>query len=259
MACGRDLWSVRGRPVFRDGGGGGRTMIRRSHLPGLIIESEDPAQWCPAGGWSLVGGRTRSALRARPPRRVPSEPPGLQSLGSDIQPALTIYGCSGSPSAERSCSHRCAKVRGGAGGGGDTPGPLPHDPTRLEAGRGLATRRWRGLEGVAVRDLPDLAKRWSAMSEVDRTATPACTPPCTSATHKGAENLRSPRGSLTLGGRVLRPGGRTGMRAARPPGPLGGSHRSAVRVNVAVQEPRLRGSAERSKPATIRPGCRTDL
>ena len=38
---------------------------------------------------------------------------------------------------------------------------------------------------MAMRDLTDLAKRWSAMSEVDRTATPACTPPTASPTHRG--------------------------------------------------------------------------
>ncbi|MEU3023099.1 hypothetical protein ABZ644_10460, partial [Nocardiopsis alba] len=52
----------------------------------------------------------------------------------------------------------------------------------------------------------------------------------------------------------------TGRYASGPTArPRGGCDRSAVRVNVAVQERRLRGSAERSKPATIRSGCRTDL
>ncbi len=139
------------------------------------------------------------------------------------------------------------------------PAHSPTTPPGSRSGRGLTTRRRRGLEGMAVRDPTELVERWSANSQVDRTATPAHTPPCTSPTHRGQKIFDLPRPPLTRSGRVLRPGDRTGMRAARPPDPLGGSHRSAVRVNVAVQERRLRRSAERSKPATIRSRCRTDL
>ncbi len=65
------------------------------------------------------------------------------------------------------------------------PAHSPTAPPESRSRRGLTTRRRQGLEGMAVRDLPDLAKKWSANSQVDHTATPACTPPRTSPTHKG--------------------------------------------------------------------------
>ena len=64
------------------------------------------------------------------------------------------------------------------------PARSPIASSGSRSGRGLATRRWRAWWARRYGTLTEFAERCSALSEVDRTATPAFTPPRTSPTKR---------------------------------------------------------------------------